>query len=89
MFRMNYPDYNGTSLIRRVKRGDSFIAQIEFLKYGPVANSLLSYGNSGRPGSPHYNDQTEMFANGEMKKVNFYLEDILENLDVKYRPGEI
>ena len=88
MFCIHTPEYNGKSLIRGVKWGNSFVAHVEFTPKGPVANSLLSYGNSSRPDSPHYNDQTEMYANGEMKRVNFTMEDILNNLEAQYKPGE-
>lgn len=88
MFSMGYPIYNGKKLARRVDGDNSFVAHIEFTPEGPVAYSILSFGNSSRTDSPHYNDQTEMFANGEMKRVLFKMEDILKNLEAKYHPGE-
>ena len=88
MFRMDYPSYNRKQLARRVDGGNSFVTHVEFTANGPVANSILSFGNSSRPGSPHYDDQTEMFANGQMKPVHFKLEAILQNLESKYQPGQ-
>ena len=79
---------DGKEMVRRVVGGNSFVAHVEFTPEGPVANSNLSFGNSGRPDSPHYNDQTEMYANGEMKKVNFTMEDIMANLEAQYKRGE-
>lgn len=88
MFCMGFAYYDGENLVRKVEEGNSFVAHIEFTPEGPIANSLLSYGNSSRQDSPHYNDQTEMFARGKMKKVNFTMEDIRNNLETQYRPGE-
>lgn len=88
MFCMNYPDYNGKDLVRRVNQGNSFVAHVEFTSEGPIAKSLLSFGNSGRVKSPHFNDQTKMFAQGEMKMVNFTLEEIKANLEAEYKPGK-
>jgi acyl-homoserine-lactone acylase len=66
--------------------GDSFVAAVEF---GPKikAKSLLAGGNSGKPSSKHFNDQGQMYADAEFKDVLFYEEDILKNLERKYKPG--
>ncbi|MGK7391054.1 MAG: penicillin acylase family protein [Candidatus Cyclobacteriaceae bacterium M2_1C_046] len=87
MFCMNYSFYNGKDVTRRVRRGNSYVSIIEFGEE-VKAKSILNYGQSSRPNSPHYIDQAEMFANGEMKPVLFKMEDILNNLKVKYHPGE-
>lgn len=66
--------------------GNSFVCAVEF---GPriKAKSILAGGNSSNPKSKHFNDQAELFANGEFKDVLFYKEDILKNAEKKYQPG--
>ena len=36
----------------------------------------------------HFDDQAEMYANGEFRDVLFYRNDIEANLEREYRPGE-
>lgn len=68
-------------------RGNSFVAVVEF---GPriVAKSILAGGESGNPGSPHFNDQAEMYSKGQFKDVLFYPEDVARNLERQYHPGQ-
>ena len=68
--------------------GNSFVCAVEF---GPKikAKSILAGGNSGNPKSKHFNDQAEMFSEGEFKDVLFYKEDVLNNMEKKYKPGEL
>ncbi|WP_242040364.1 acylase [Anabaena subtropica] len=48
--------------------GDSYVAAIEFSQ--PVkAMALTSYGNSSQPGSPHTEQQLQMFARQELRPV--------------------
>ncbi len=67
--------------------GNSFVAAVEF---GPSikAKSILVGGQSGNPASPHFNDQSAMYSRGEFKDVLFYREDVENNLERKYHPGE-
>jgi len=68
-------------------RGNSFVAVVEFgdsLK----AKSLLVGGQSGDPLSPHFDDQIELYTNGEFKDVAFYREDVEKRADESYHPGE-
>lgn len=68
-------------------RGNSFVAVVEF---GPRvrAKSILAGGNNNQPGSPHFQDQAEMYARGQFKDVLYYKRDIEKHLERKYRPGE-
>ncbi|MGE6220214.1 penicillin acylase family protein [Nubsella zeaxanthinifaciens] len=68
--------------------GNSFVCVVEF---GPKirAKSILAGGNSGDPNSKHFNDQAEMYSKGQFKDVLFYKEDVLNNVERKYRPGEL
>jgi len=69
------------------ERGNSFVAVVEF---GPrlKARSILVGGQSGDPASPHFADQAEMFARGELKEVLFYREDVERNAERRYHPGQ-
>jgi len=67
-------------------RGNSFVAVVEF---GPhlKAKSILAGGNNSHPESKHFNDQAEMYSQGQFKDVLFYPKDIKKNLEREYHPG--
>jgi acyl-homoserine lactone acylase PvdQ len=67
--------------------GNSFVAVVEF---GDRVNakSMLAGGQSGDPGSPHFDDQVERYATAEFKDVAFYREDIERRAGRRYHPGE-
>ena len=90
MFHMRGEPYEGRreSVTRRMTFGNSFVSIVEFTPFGPVARSIVAYGNSTDPDSPHYEDQAAMFARGGMKPVLFEMDDVLANLEESYRPGE-
>ncbi len=68
-------------------RGNSFVAAVEF---GDklVAKTLLAGGQSSDPNSPHFDDQAEMYANGEFKDVAYYREDVEARAEETYKPGK-
>ncbi|MEM7372336.1 MAG: penicillin acylase family protein [Bacteroidota bacterium] len=72
---------------RKIRGGDGWQLAVEF-STPPKAYSILAYGQSNNPDSPHHTDQAEMFANNQMKAVAFSEEDIQANLLKSYRPGE-
>lgn len=78
--------FNGTQK-RYGYSGNSFIAAIEFGKK-IKAKSLLAGGENGNAGSPHFNDQAEMYTKGEFKEVLFYKEDVMKHAEKTYHPGE-
>ena len=57
---------------------------VRFDARGPVAQGLLSYGQSTDPASPHANDQLRRFSRGEWPALPFHAEDI-----AKARIGEV
>lgn len=68
-------------------RGNSFVAVVEFgdrLK----AKTILAGGQSGDPDSPHFDDQAQMYADGQFKDVAFYREDVEARAKRTYKPGE-
>ncbi|OMQ11710.1 penicillin acylase family protein [[Flexibacter] sp. ATCC 35103] len=79
--------YQKDSKKRYGYNGNSFVCAVEFgtkIK----AKSLLAGGNSGDPNSKHFDDQAEMYQNGQFKDVLFYKEDVLKNAEKTYHPGE-
>lgn len=67
--------------------GSSFVSAMEFGDR-VRAYSIVPYGASRNPDSPHYEDQAPLFASGEMKPAWFRQDEIEGNLEVAYRPGE-
>jgi acyl-homoserine-lactone acylase len=72
---------------RQIRGGDGWQLAVEFSD-PPRAYSILAYGQSNNPESPHHTDQAEMFAKNEMKTVVYTEEDIKKDLKKKYHPGE-
>lgn len=80
---MRYPGtkrYYGT-------RGNSFVAVAEF---GPrlKAWAVSAGGESGDPASKHFADQAQLYADGKLRPVYYYPEDLAGNIARRYRPGE-
>jgi acyl-homoserine-lactone acylase len=67
--------------------GNSFVAVVEF---GPRvrARAVTAGGESGHPGSPHFNDQAGRYATGNLREVYFYPEQLKGHTERTYRPGE-
>ena len=66
--------------------GNSFVAAVEFSR--PLRAKAITVGGlQSDPESPHFDDQAEMYANGEFRDVLFYRDDIEANLEREYRPG--
>lgn len=72
---------------RVVRGGDGWTFAVEFGKT-PRAYTILAYGQTNDPESPHFDDQVEMFARGEMKTIAFTERDIRRKLIRSYKPGE-
>lgn len=78
-----YPNtrrYYGTS-------GNSFVAVVEF---GPRVRAwaVTAGGESGHPGSPHFDDEAERYANGHLRPVYFYPQDLAGHSTGSYHPGQ-
>ena len=67
--------------------GNSFVAVVEFGER-VRARAVTAGGVSGDPRSPHFNDQAERYAAGDLREVYFYPEDLARHTKRMYRPGE-
>ncbi|MGY3038963.1 acyl-homoserine-lactone acylase [Rhodanobacter sp. TND4EL1] len=72
--------YYGTS-------GNSFVAVVEF---GPKvsARAITAGGESGHPGSKHFNDEAERYTTGNLRTVYFWPEQLQGHTERVYRPGD-
>ena len=71
-------NYYGTS-------GNSFVAVVEF---GPKvrARAVSTGGESGDPKSPHFKDQEQRHAAGDLRPVYFYDADLKGHVERRYHP---
>ena len=67
--------------------GNSFVAVVEF---GPRVRAwaVTAGGESGNPASPHFNDQAERYATGQLRPVYFWPDELTGHVERRYRPGE-
>ena len=70
--------------------GDTHIMVADWASDGTLlAESIHQYGSATvDESSPHYDDQVEMFANGEFKTLAMTLEQVLPTAEEDYRPGD-
>ncbi len=68
--------------------GSSFMGVYEF---GPKVKSatLLQYGESGDPKSPHYFDQARLYSQTKFKPAWYYRDEVDSHTVRKYHPGEV
>ncbi len=67
--------------------GDNFMMFVQYDKNGVVElESIVPFGNSNNPDSPHYHDQMELYSQKGMKRLTFNKEEILKNAERKYVP---
>ncbi|MEU6206801.1 penicillin acylase family protein [Micromonospora musae] len=71
--------YYGTS-------GNSFVAVVEFGRR-LRAWAVTAGGASGHPESPHFDDQVDRYASGDLRPVYFYPQDLKGHIERVYRPG--
>ncbi|MDB5895307.1 MAG: hypothetical protein JWQ88_2838, partial [Rhodoferax sp.] len=63
--------YTADPLTQQGAAGNSYIQFVTWDNAGPVAEGLLTYGQSSNPASPHYSDQTRKYAAGEWLKLPY------------------
>jgi acyl-homoserine-lactone acylase len=56
------------------------VATVEF---GPRVRTwaVTAGGESGHPGAPHFNDQAERYASGNLRPVYFYPDDLKGHIE--------
>ncbi len=67
--------------------GNSFVAVVEFGEK-VKAKSMLAGGQNGNPDSPHFDDQSQRYADVQFKDVAYYREDVEKRAELVYHPGE-
>jgi acyl-homoserine-lactone acylase len=72
--------YYGTS-------GNSFVAVVEF---GDKvrARAITAGGESGNPASPHFKDEAERYASGNLREVYYWPEQRKGHVERTYHPGD-
>ncbi len=68
--------------------GTSYMCVVEFDKQKIKSKSLLQYGASGNPKSPHFFDQAELISKRQLKDNYIYFDDVKANAKRVYHPGD-
>ena len=75
---------NGTI---KINHGESYIALIRFGKNKTNVASIICYGSSNHPDSPHYSDQMEMYRRFDTKPMHFDRENVIKDARRIYHPN--
>jgi acyl-homoserine-lactone acylase len=67
--------------------GNSFVAVVEFGD-SVRAWAVTAGGLNSVPGSPHFNDQADRYANGDLRQVYFYPNQLEGHTERVYKPGQ-
>jgi acyl-homoserine-lactone acylase len=67
--------------------GNSFVAVVEFGD-SVHARAVTAGGESGHPDSPHFNDEAERYASGNLREVYFYPSQLVGHTERSYHPGQ-
>ena len=68
--------------------GNSFMGVFEFGKDSIRAKTLLQYGTSSHPSSPHFFDQAQLLSQGKFKESPFTWKDVVAQATRTYHPGD-
>jgi acyl-homoserine-lactone acylase len=66
--------------------GNSFVAVVEFGD-SVRAIAITAGGESGNPESPHFNDEAERYATGNLRPVYYYPSQLEGHTEREYHPG--
>lgn len=66
--------------------GNSFVCAVDF---GPQVHAwaVTTGGESGNPASPHFDDQAQRYASGNLRVVYFYPSQLKGHTEREYHPG--
>jgi len=67
--------------------GNSFVAVVEFGD-SVRAIAVTAGGLNSDPASPHFNDQAQRYATGDLRQVYFYRNQLEGHIEREYRPGQ-
>jgi acyl-homoserine-lactone acylase len=67
--------------------GNSFVAVVEFGD-SVRAIAVTAGGESGHPSSPHFNDEAQRYATGNLREVYFYPSQLKAHTERVYYPGQ-
>ena len=81
---MNASNYKDGKV--KVTHGESYIQFAKFSEKGTEIESVISYGSSDHIDSEHYNDQMEMYAKFQTKKMSFDKNEVYKNAKKIYHP---
>lgn len=60
----------------RIDYGTSYVQTVTFDGKGPVAQALLTYGQSTNPASPHATDQMKLYAAKQWPRLPFHADEV-------------
>jgi acyl-homoserine-lactone acylase len=60
----------------RIDYGTSYVQTVTFDARGPLAEALLTYGQSTDPASPHATDQLRLYSRKEWPRLPFHPDDV-------------
>ncbi len=67
--------------------GNSFVAVVEFGD-SVRAVAVTAGGESGHPSSPHFNDEAQRYATGNLREVYFWPSQVKAHTERVYHPGQ-
>jgi acyl-homoserine-lactone acylase len=67
--------------------GNSFVAVVEFGD-SLRARAVTAGGLNSQPANPHFNDQAERYAAGDLREVYYYRSQLDGHIEREYRPGQ-
>jgi acyl-homoserine-lactone acylase len=70
----------------KITHGESYIGLVRFTPAKTYYESVISYGSSSRPESPHYSDQMELYLDFKTKKMSFDRLEVLGSALSRYAP---
>ena len=70
----------------RITNGESYIGLIQFTPEETIYRSVMSYGNSERPESLHYDDQMKLYQNFQTKPMYFDKPSVIKDAVRRYSP---